>query len=101
MSEKVTFENNRFSNINLSTGQRKRLALITVMLEKRPFYILDEVVADQDPEFKKYFYRTLLPKFKAEGKTVLVVSHDDHYFDVADRLLKMENGQIVFDSKNA
>ncbi|MFM7023151.1 MAG: cyclic peptide export ABC transporter [Flavobacteriales bacterium] len=100
MSEKVSFEEGKFSTIHLSTGQRKRLALITVILENRPFFILDEVAADQDPEFKRYFYHTLLSRFKKEGRTVLVVSHDENYFSVADRILKMENGQIISDINN-
>ena len=53
--------------------------------------------ADQDPEFKEFFYRHLLPELKAKGKMVLIICHDDHYFDVADRMIKMESGRIVYD----
>ena len=63
-------------------------------LEDRPFYVFDEWAADQDPEFKRVFYRSILPDLKGQGKTVLVISHDEQYFDVADRCIKMEGGQL-------
>ncbi|MGE5363181.1 MAG: cyclic peptide export ABC transporter [Bacteroidota bacterium] len=93
--DKTEFRNNGFTKLELSTGQRKRLALIVTFLEDKPIYIFDEWAADQDPQFKKYFYDELLSKLKAEGKTVLAVSHDDRYFHLADRVIKMEYGMIV------
>ena len=75
--------------------QRKRLALLTAYLEDRPIYLFDEWAADQDPMFKEIFYRTLLPELKRRHKAVVVITHDDRYFDCADRILKLENGQIV------
>ncbi len=95
IDHKTTFTDGGFSRINLSTGQRKRLAMIVSMLEERPFYIFDEWAADQDPAFKDYFYNTLLQRLKEQGKTVIAVSHDDRYFDRADRIIKLEFGKIV------
>lgn len=92
--KKTKYVEDRFTNINLSTGQRKRLALIVALMEDKPIYIFDEVAADQDPEFKKYFYEVLLKKLKLIGKTIIAVSHDEQYFHVADRVLKMEYGSI-------
>jgi putative ATP-binding cassette transporter len=86
------------STIDLSQGQRKRLALFTAYLEDRPIYIFDEWAADQDPYFKRIFYLELLPELKQRGKTVITVTHDDKYFDVADRILKFEEGQLVSDT---
>ena len=84
-----------FSNTTrLSRGQRKRLALLTAITEDRPFYVFDEWAADQDPRFKEVFYTSLLPDLKARGKTVLVITHDDRYYHVADRLLIVEDGRI-------
>ncbi len=91
---KVTLEEKKFSTIDLSAGQKKRLALIIAMLENKPIYIFDEWAADQDPQFRQYFYETLLPSFKAQGKTVIAVTHDDRWFHVADRLVYLEYGQI-------
>ena len=90
ISHKTAFRDGSFSNTHLSTGQRKRLALVVSYLEDKPLYIFDEVAADQDPQFRRYFYETLLLELKRAGKTVLVVSHDDRYFHVADRVLRMD-----------
>ncbi|MDQ1355458.1 MAG: hypothetical protein QG657_5768 [Acidobacteriota bacterium] len=94
LEQKVTLENNAFSTVDLSGGQRKRLALLQCYLEGHPIYLFDEIAADQDPEFRKFFYRELLMRMKAEGKIVIAITHDDHYFDVADRVIKMDMGQI-------
>jgi len=88
-------EDSRFKRIDLSTGQKKRLALIVALLEQRPILVFDEVAADQDPQFRKYFYEVLLHRLQSEGKTIVAVTHDDHYFHVADRTLKMEDGRFV------
>lgn len=94
LQKKTSFDGTRFSNLELSTGQRKRLALIVTMMEDKPIYVFDEVAADQDPEFRAYFYNTLLKDFLAEGKTIIVISHDDRYFHLADRVLIMKDGQF-------
>jgi putative ATP-binding cassette transporter len=94
LSHKTAFGGGRFSNTHLSTGQRKRLALVVSYLEDKPVYIFDEVAADQDPHFRRYFYETLLPELKSTGKTVVVVTHDDRYFHVADRVLQMDYGKL-------
>ena len=93
----VTIQNGTLSTTQLSQGQRKRLALLTASLEDRPIYVFDEWASDQDPEFKEFFYRELLPDLKAKGKLVLIICHDDHYFDVADRMIKLESGKIIYD----
>ena len=95
LTSKVRFEHGRFSTQDLSGGQRKRLALICSLLEDKPIYIFDEWAAGQDPEFREYFYLTLLPKFKQEGKTIFAITHDDQYFHLADRILKIDQGQFV------
>lgn len=95
LDQKVKINNGRISTTALSSGQRKRLALLTAYLEDRPFYVFDEWAADQDPLFKDIFYRQLLPELKQRGKTVLVITHDDRYFDAADRILKLDYGQLI------
>ncbi|MDO9312171.1 MAG: ATP-binding cassette domain-containing protein, partial [Nitrosomonas sp.] len=99
LDHKVKVENGIFSTIELSQGQRKRLALVTAYLEDRPFYVFDEWAADQDPLFKELFYTTLLADLKARGKTVVVITHDDHYFHLADRCIRLENGQSLESQK--
>jgi len=95
---KVKITKGALSTTSLSQGQRKRLALLTAYLEDRPFYVFDEWAADQDPHFKDVFYTELLPELKARGKTVLVITHDDKYFNLADRHIKLDYGQVVEDS---
>jgi len=95
LQHKVQVRDGAFTTQALSQGQRKRLALVVAYLENRPFLLFDEWAADQDPLFKDVFYRELLPELRARGKAVLVISHDDRYFHLADRLIRMENGQIV------
>lgn len=97
LHRKVKVEDGKLSTVELSQGQRKRLALLAAYLEDRPIYLFDEWAADQDPLFKKVFYHQLLPELKARGKTVFVVSHDDGYFSVADRLIKLDFGQVTSD----
>jgi putative ATP-binding cassette transporter len=89
------FENGRFSRIALSSGQRKRLAWVAGLQDDRPLVLLDEWAADQDPEFRDRFYRELLPALRDAGKTVIAVSHDDRYFDMADRLIRLDYGRLV------
>lgn len=94
LDRKVQVIDGVLSTTDLSHGQRKRLALLTAYLEDRPFYVFDEWAADQDPVFKEIFYLRLLPELKARGKTVFVISHDDRYFHVADRILKLNYGKM-------
>lgn len=95
ISHKIKIEGKKISDVRLSTGQRKRLALLTAILENKDVLILDEWAAEQDPTFRRKFYREILPNLKSQGKTLLVITHDDKYFDVADRIIKMEYGKFV------
>ncbi len=97
LQQKVQVKDGQLSTTELSQGQRKRLALLTAYLEDRPIYLFDEWAADQDPVFKEIFYLQLLPELRSRGKTVFVISHDDHYFHVADRVLKLDYGKIEAD----
>jgi putative ATP-binding cassette transporter len=99
LDHKVKVKDGVLSTTDLSQGQRKRLALLTAYLDDRPVYIFDEWAADQDPLFKEFFYLHLLPELKERGKMILVISHDDRYFGVADRIIKLEQGRIVHDAQ--
>ena len=98
LGSQVTVEQGELSKLTLSTGQRKRLALLQCYAEDRDIFFFDEWAADQDAHFRDYFYRTLLPDLKAQGKTVVAITHDDRYFGLADRVLKLEAGRIVSDT---
>lgn len=92
MSQKVQVRDGEFSTTALSTGQRKRLALVSALLSDRPILLFDEWAADQDPEFRHFFYTVVLPHLREQGKTVVVITHDDRFFDIADRILKLDRG---------
>jgi cyclic peptide transporter len=95
--DKVTsvLEDGRFSNLNLSTGQKKRLALLVAELDDREVYVFDEWAADQDPQFRRFFYEHFLRQLSERGKTIIAATHDDHYFHMASRVLKMEDGRLL------
>ena len=95
MRNKVSIENGMFSDLNFSTGQRKRLALLVALLEKKKIIVLDEWAADQDPEFRQEFYEQIIPKLRELGKTVIAITHDDQYYELADHVIYMENGQCI------
>ena len=95
MQDKVSIKDGAFSTTKLSTGQRKRLGLIVALLEEKNFIVLDEWAADQDPEFRRDFYEKIIPRLRALGKTVIAITHDDQYYDLADHVIYMENGQSV------
>ena len=101
LDHKLRVEDRKFSTTALSQGQRKRLTLLNAYLEDRPFYVFDEWASDQDPLFKRVFYTQLLPELKARGKTVLVITHDDQYYHVADRVVKLDYGHSVPDRNDA
>ncbi len=94
LAGKVDVRGGSFTTTELSTGERKRLALVAALLEDRPMLVLDEFAADQDPEFRRRFYREILPWMHGQGLTVVAVTHDDAFFDAANRLLVMEEGRL-------
>ncbi|MFD4356198.1 ATP-binding cassette domain-containing protein [Nocardia sp. NPDC058518] len=95
ISHKVTVQDGRLSTVDLSQGQRKRLALLTALLEDRQIYVFDEWAADQEPRFRDVFYHEILTDLKRRGKTVIVITHDDRYFDCADQLVKLDFGLVA------
>jgi putative ATP-binding cassette transporter len=97
LDHKVKVRNGDLSTTALSQGQRKRLALLTAYLEDRPFYVFDEWASDQDPLFKEIFYTQLLPELKARGKTALIITHDEKFFHLADRTIKLDYGRLVYE----
>ncbi|OUB80384.1 cyclic peptide export ABC transporter [Bacillus wiedmannii] len=99
IDEKVQIQNGEFSTTKLSTGQRKRLALLISYLEDKSIYLFDEWAADQDPEFRHFFYIELLAELKGKGKAIIAITHDDRYFHIADKVIKMERGEIIENMK--
>jgi putative pyoverdin transport system ATP-binding/permease protein len=99
LSHKVQVKDGSLSTLALSQGERKRLALLTAYLEDRPVCVFDEWASDQDPIFRDFFYTQMLRELKQRGKSVFVISHDDRYFHVADRIIKLDYGKIEYDKR--
>jgi ABC-type siderophore export system fused ATPase/permease subunit len=99
MQDNIQITDGEFSTLKLSTGQRKRLALLVSYLEDKQIFLFDEWAADQDPDFRQYFYQEFLCALKKKGKCVIAITHDDRYFDVADTVVKMEMGKIKYVKK--
>ncbi|MFA6572243.1 MAG: cyclic peptide export ABC transporter [Bacteroidota bacterium] len=99
IEHKTQFSEDRFTRLDLSTGQRKRIAMIVSLLEDKPVYMFDEWAADQDFEFRNYFYTELLNNLKSKEKTLIIISHDERYFNSADRVVKLDYGKIISDEK--
>jgi putative ATP-binding cassette transporter len=100
LSRKTGVRDGVFHTIELSAGQRRRLALLVTLLEHRPVLLLDEVTSDQDPDFRRRFYLELLPGLVAAGITIVIVTHDDRYLDdlkFPTRKLRMEDGRLLAD----
>jgi putative pyoverdin transport system ATP-binding/permease protein len=95
LDRKVQVKNGVLSTTLLSQGQRKRLALLVAFLEDRPIYIFDEWASDQEPMFRDLFYQEILLELKERGKTVVVITHDDRYYHLADRIIKLDYGKVV------
>ncbi len=94
LDHKISVTDHQFSTLGLSDGQKKRIALLVSYLEDRDVYVFDEWAADQDPQFKAVFYSSILLRLKELGKIVIVITHDDRYFHLADQLITMESGAL-------
>lgn len=95
LNRDVSIEHGNISTTDLSRGQLKRLALLIALLEDRPIYVFDEWAADQDASFRDTFYEEILPSLRAESRTVVVISHDERYYHLADRVVRLEDGRII------
>jgi putative ATP-binding cassette transporter len=93
--DKVQVVENRFTTTELSGGQRKRLAMVAARLERKPILVLDEWAADQDPAFRTKFYRQIIPTLRTQGYTIIAITHDERFFDVADARYHMEDGKLI------
>ncbi len=99
LADKVKIGPDEFICGELSRGQQKRLALLVALIEGKPICLLDEWAADQDPAFRRYFYEVILPRMKRQGTTIIAVTHDETYYHIADRVIRLKEGLLA--SSNA
>jgi putative ATP-binding cassette transporter len=96
LTQVVEIRANCFTNTTaLSRGQKKRLALVAAILEDKPIYIFDEWAADQDAASRRYFYGTFLPELRRMQKLVIVLTHDEGYDEIADRIIRFHDGKLI------
>jgi putative ATP-binding cassette transporter len=95
LSNVVQVAGDRISTTSLSQGQRERLAFAFACSYPSEIVVLDEVSSNQDARFRNTIYHEILPELKSAGKTVIVITHDERYFDVADVLLTFEHGKLA------
>ncbi|MCX6319218.1 MAG: cyclic peptide export ABC transporter [Bacteroidetes bacterium] len=95
LSGKITYNMEGFDTIDVSEGQKKRLALVSTIIKNKPVYIFDEWAANQDPPFRHFFYTSLIPELNKMGSTIIIITHDDRYLHLAKRILRMEDGQLL------
>lgn len=99
LTDKISSDDDHYiMSGDLSQGQRKRLAMILAMMESRAIMVLDEWAAEQDPEFRAYFYKKILNHLVENEKTIIAITHDDAYFKLANRIIKFDFGQIIADA---
>lgn len=79
--------------VKLSGGQRQRLALARALLCDRPLLIVDDALSAIDVETEQQVLRGILSTLK--GKSVLLVSHRVNVLRHADRIVLIDEGQIV------
>ncbi len=89
-----------YAPFDLSGGQKKRVALAGILAYEPEILILDEPVCGLDPQAKNELF-DLINKLNEEKKvTVIFVSHDmKDVYRMADRLLILDNGELVFDGE--
>lgn len=97
VDHKTNIHKGKYTSLALSDGERKRIALLSMLLEDKEIYIFDEWAAHQDIKFKEMFYTEILKTLKRRQKIVLVITHDDQYFRFADRIVRMDFGVIKGD----
>ena len=72
----------------LSGGEQQRVAIARIMLKPSELILADEPTGSLDPANRKTVLE-LIRKINSEGKTVLMVSHDDHVVNTADRVIEL------------
>ncbi len=83
----------------LSGGEKQRLALASVLMNHPKYLILDEPTTSLDIKRKAAFSQWI-QLLKQQNVGMMVISHDESFVkDHADRVLQLEGGRIVYDSK--
>lgn len=74
---------------------RVRPAASRQLFFSRPLTWVLRLPSSSDPTFRSVFYEEILPDLKRQGKALIVISHDDRFFGVADRRVLLQDGKQV------
>lgn len=85
----------------LSGGQQQRIAIARALANKPSILYADEPTGNLDGKSGREVLSLLKYAAKELGTTLILVTHDLHVAEQADRILSIEDGKIVSDSKNA
>ena len=80
--------------VTLSGGQRARLALARALYADADIYLLDDPISAVDSKVAKKIYENVILGFKGK-KTIVLVTHQISYLWKCDKVLIMENGEII------
>ncbi|WP_306030993.1 ATP-binding cassette domain-containing protein [Stappia sp. MMSF_3263] len=80
---------------NLSGGQKQRVAVARALVGNPPVVLADEPTAALDKESGFAVVEMLRRLGRERGTTTLMVTHDNRILDLADRIVRMEDGRIV------
>jgi putative ABC transport system ATP-binding protein len=81
----------------LSGGQKQRIAVARGLVHRPKLVLADEPTAALDKETGRAVVTLFQELAREEGCSIIIVTHDDRILDVADRLVKMEDGRIKVD----
>ena len=79
----------------LSGGQQQRIAIARALAGRPQLLIADEPTSQLDLETGRQIMRLLLTVVRSEGITALVATHDEALMDLADEIIRLDDGQIA------
>jgi putative ABC transport system ATP-binding protein len=84
----------------LSTGQQQRVGIARALVGDPRILLCDEPTSALDVESSRIVLDSLKTISGEGSRAVVLVSHDPRVFPYADRLIKIEDGQIISDTRN-
>ena len=79
---------------SLSGGEKQRAALARALINKPPLLLADEPTGNLDTQRKEQIFKDFAQTAKEEGTTILMVTHDIHAANYADKCYKIEGGKV-------